>query len=197
MYGALKALHNMEPHVSIIILNWNGWQDTIECLESVLKLEYSNFQVLLIDNGSSDGSINQIASWAEGKLHYTIQSRFPDIINPAEEKPIKYCIMDISDYGNIAKDTYCAKLLIIKSNRNFGFAMANNKGMGIASHLFKSSYYFLLNNDTVIKKDALSNLISMLEKDKSIGAVQSTIYNYYKPQITDNAGGIILFWGQT
>ncbi|MDD5231587.1 MAG: glycosyltransferase family 2 protein, partial [Candidatus Marinimicrobia bacterium] len=32
----------IQPHVSIIILNWNKWADTIECLESVLKSDYKN-----------------------------------------------------------------------------------------------------------------------------------------------------------
>lgn len=42
--------------VPIIILNWNGIEDTIECLDSVFKLTYSNYQVYLVDNNSTDGS---------------------------------------------------------------------------------------------------------------------------------------------
>jgi GT2 family glycosyltransferase len=44
------------PFTYIIILNWNGWQDTIECVESCLKLTYPNFRILIVDNGSTDGS---------------------------------------------------------------------------------------------------------------------------------------------
>ena len=46
----------MKPAVCIVILNWNGWQDTVECIESCLRLTYPRFSILLIDNGSSDGS---------------------------------------------------------------------------------------------------------------------------------------------
>lgn len=46
----------MDKLVYLIILNWNGWQDTIECVESSMKLTYSNFRILIVDNGSSDGS---------------------------------------------------------------------------------------------------------------------------------------------
>ena len=42
----------MNPKVSIIILNWNGLKDTIECLESLEKITYSNYEVIVIDNGS-------------------------------------------------------------------------------------------------------------------------------------------------
>lgn len=44
------------PLVYIIILNWNGRQDTIECVESCRGLSYPNFRILIVDNGSTDGS---------------------------------------------------------------------------------------------------------------------------------------------
>ncbi|MHA1439876.1 MAG: glycosyltransferase family 2 protein [Promethearchaeota archaeon] len=40
------------PKVSIIILNWNGWKDTIECLESLHRITYPNYEVIVVDNGS-------------------------------------------------------------------------------------------------------------------------------------------------
>ncbi|UJP65993.1 glycosyltransferase family 2 protein [Mongoliitalea daihaiensis] len=48
-------LHN-ESSVAIIILNWNGYEHSRNCLDSLAKLTYSNFQVLLVDNASVDGS---------------------------------------------------------------------------------------------------------------------------------------------
>ncbi|PKP61969.1 glycosyltransferase family 2 protein [Candidatus Atribacteria bacterium HGW-Atribacteria-1] len=45
------------PKVAIIVLNWNGKQDTIECLESLKQITYSNYEILLVDNGSTDGSV--------------------------------------------------------------------------------------------------------------------------------------------
>lgn len=40
------------PKVSIIVLNWNGLKDTIECLESLKKITYPNYEVIVVDNGS-------------------------------------------------------------------------------------------------------------------------------------------------
>lgn len=42
--------------VSIVVLNWNGLKDTVECLESVQKIDYPNLDVVVVDNGSADGS---------------------------------------------------------------------------------------------------------------------------------------------
>jgi len=44
----------MNPKVSIIILNWNGLKDTIKCLESLKKITYPNYEVLVVDNGSKE-----------------------------------------------------------------------------------------------------------------------------------------------
>ncbi|MEK6921881.1 MAG: glycosyltransferase [Nanoarchaeota archaeon] len=45
-----------EPAVSIIILNWNGREETKKCLDSLKKIQYHNYNVILVDNGSKDGS---------------------------------------------------------------------------------------------------------------------------------------------
>jgi len=44
------------PLVYVIILNWNGKEDTIECLHSVQAVDYPRYRILVVDNASSDGS---------------------------------------------------------------------------------------------------------------------------------------------
>lgn len=43
--------------VAIVILNWNGKGDTVKCLESLKNLSYPKVEIFLIDNGSTDGSV--------------------------------------------------------------------------------------------------------------------------------------------
>lgn len=50
----------MRKLVAIIILNWNAWQDTLECLRSVYAQDYPNYRVLVVDNGSTNDSVAQI-----------------------------------------------------------------------------------------------------------------------------------------
>jgi GT2 family glycosyltransferase len=46
-----------EPYVVVVVLNWNGAQDTLRCLESLQKVAYRRCDVLVVDNGSSDDSV--------------------------------------------------------------------------------------------------------------------------------------------
>jgi len=50
----------MMPRVSIIILNFNGKQFLEKCLSSVFQTKDSNFEVIFVDNGSSDGSVDLV-----------------------------------------------------------------------------------------------------------------------------------------
>lgn len=49
------------PHVAIVVLNWNGKEDTLECLDSLKDLTYPNHSIVVVDNGSTDGSANTIS----------------------------------------------------------------------------------------------------------------------------------------
>lgn len=54
------TLSNQQPSVAIIILNWQNAPDTLDCLKSVHQLSYPNYSVLVVDNGSLDGSVERI-----------------------------------------------------------------------------------------------------------------------------------------
>lgn len=48
------------PPVCCIVLNWNGWRDTVECLKSLQGSDYSSLTVIVVDNGSTDDSVQRI-----------------------------------------------------------------------------------------------------------------------------------------
>lgn len=52
----------IQPHVTFVILNWNQAEMTIDCLESLYVQDYPNYQVIVVDNGSVDGSCRRIAN---------------------------------------------------------------------------------------------------------------------------------------
>jgi len=50
----------LHPAVAIIVLNWNNARDTLTCLGSLAQLNYPDYQVLVVDNGSTDNSVEHI-----------------------------------------------------------------------------------------------------------------------------------------
>lgn len=49
-----------EPLVYIIILHWNNYSDTYECVQSLQKISYKNFKIVIVDNGSTNDSIDKL-----------------------------------------------------------------------------------------------------------------------------------------
>jgi GT2 family glycosyltransferase len=54
----------MAKHISIIVVNWNNASDTIACIDSIRDIQYSPFDIIVVDNGSHDGSADRIQAAA-------------------------------------------------------------------------------------------------------------------------------------
>ncbi len=184
----------MFPRVSIIILNWNGWRDTVECLESVYRIDYPNYDVIVVDNASQDASIEKIKEYAQGKLK--VKSKFFDY-NP-ENKPIK--IFELSEeealQGKFNRPLYDKydpdrRLIIIKNRDNYGFTGGNNVGMKFATSMLEPKYIMLLNNDTVVARDFLNILTERAEHHTNIGILSPKVVKYHNPRIIDSAGHVL------
>jgi len=187
-----------QPHVSIIILNWNGARDTIECLETVLKNDYARFNTIIVDNNSQDESVEMIKSWAQGH-EVEISTLFPHLIFPLIPKPVP--VRSVMVEGEKTLSIHASEhpssvlpiepIVLIENKENVGFALGNNLGIETARALFGSDYYFILNNDTVIERDAVTRMIEVLETDRSIGAATSAIFHYSNRDKIANLGGKI------
>jgi len=176
------------PRVSIVVLNWNGWEDTTECLESVYQINYPNFDVILVDNASEDDSLEKIREYCSGKLK--IESSF--FRYNSGNKPIK--VREYSeDFENSQEslkieNSTLPQLALIKNKKNYGFPGGNNVGLKFALKFFNPDYILLLNNDTVVEEDFLGELIKKGESRNDIGILGPNIYFYDEPNIIWSAG---------
>ena len=53
------------PFFSVVVLNWNGLDLLDECLSSLRRQAFVDFEVVLVDNGSTDGSAEWISAQAD------------------------------------------------------------------------------------------------------------------------------------
>jgi GT2 family glycosyltransferase len=143
----------MSTSTAIIILNWNSREMTANCIRSVRAMEAPSYDIIVVDNASTDGSAQYLAH------------EFPQIA-------------------------------VLPQSRNLGFAAGCNVGMRHA--LAKGAeYMLLLNNDTYVARDFLSELLAPMEADSKTAAVCSKIYFADRPDLLWYAGGDFNPWTGT
>lgn len=130
--------------LAIVIINWNSYEVTRTTILSLRKTTFTIYDIILIDNYSTDGSIE------------LLEKEFMDIV-------------------------------ILKSNENLGFAGGNNIGI---QYSIEQGYEFtmLLNNDVEVESNFLEPLVSHLDCNQEIGAVQPLIYFHHDRTLIWNAG---------
>jgi GT2 family glycosyltransferase len=157
------------PLVAISILNWNGWKDTLECLESVRQLDYPNYLTLVADNGSWDDSTQRIKDWAGRKLgegnllgDYDRATALQGGKEQAEQ-----ALDQVSSPG---------RLVLIRNEENLGFAGGNNVTIHYAlSRRNPADFVLLLNNDATVSPNCLTRLVETLQKTKA-GMAEAAIF---------------------
>ena len=115
------------PLIYAVVLNWNGPQETIECLHSLSQQTYPNLKILVIDNGSIDDSIAQITS-AYPKIELVANKKnlgFAGGVNAG----LNYAFGAEADYvlilnNDLILDENCVSELVSHMENDVGFVAA-------------------------------------------------------------------------
>jgi GT2 family glycosyltransferase len=172
--------------VFVLILNWNGWEDTLECLASLRRSSYAAIQVVVLDNGSSDDSLARIEAWATG--------------GPEGGRVVRYTRGEAEAGGDAAREAavfgdlpHRGRLILVENGANLGFAAGNNVGIRFAIQR-GSDYVFLLNNDTVAAPQAVEQLVALLAREQELVGATAQI-RYYDTDVVWNCGGDLTWYG--
>lgn len=178
--------------IAVVILNWNGWTDTLECLESLFRAEGIQGPIVVCDNDSQDDSLTRIRGWAEGREKVAIPNDHPlaHLSHPPVPKPIRYVEYDRekAERGG-APAEHDIPLVLVRTGANLGFAGGNNVGLGYALARPDVDAVWLLNNDTVVHPEAARALIEIMARDPGIGICGSTLLYYDRPELVQALGG--------
>lgn len=185
------------PAVAVVMVNWNGWRDCIECLDTVFALSYAGpIHVVLVDNDSADGSIEHILNWCANPVGMTEWQDFDGVRHrsralDAAAHPIGVRVVDAHERLP-ALDKLTHQLTLVRSGGNLGFAGGNNVGLRVLQDV-GCAYYWLLNTDTVVHEEALIHLVERARRGGKIGMVGSTLRYYWNPgHVQAMCGGELL-----
>jgi GT2 family glycosyltransferase len=154
----------IQPLVYIIILNWNGWEDTLECLESLQALNYSNYHILVIDNASQNESVEKIKDWGQENNLFNSEID-PEKIEIFLENNVEIKCL----FFPMGKS-----MSLIVNEENFGFSGGCNIGVNYVLER-DADYVLLLNNDASTTPETLSQMLHVANKSDA-GIVGAHIF---------------------
>ena len=171
---------------AVVLVNWNGWRDTVECLASLLALKMRPCAIIVVDNASRDDSVTRIAAWCRGEEGTQAASPAPELPAFHGFAPVDLrwaCVGDNDPMPATRPD-----VLLVQSSRNLGFAGGNNIGIRLALAA-QVDFVWLLNTDTVVDPDALETLTDRALARPDAGIVGSTLLYYWSPSEIQALGG--------
>jgi len=124
----LKEMHEMTklPKLSVMILNYNGLRWLPACLSSVARTDYSNLDVYLVDNGSTDGSVDYVQnnfSWVR-VVHNKKNLGFAEGYNTAIDKVDAEYIVLLNNDTEVLNQDWVARLVDIAVSDPMAAAVA-------------------------------------------------------------------------
>lgn len=175
----MQKLFSQSPRLAIVILNYNGYKDTIACLESVCSGPPRGCVVIVVDNFSPDESVAQLKQW--------MQNYLPPLRQSAWSAMATTCTANDGQAGGRPG------VVLLEAKNNSGFSGGNNLGIRYALQL-GAAWILLLNNDTIVECDSLKRLIEGAERSGAQLA-GCTVYEYADASKAWYLGGKFSWWG--
>lgn len=172
----------MEPKAALIVLNWNRWSDTVECLRSLQRLTYPSYQIVVVDNGSAAASTEDFRTWARSEFEMAEYTQ-------AEAEAGGVAVRESKLEGKSPSQ----RLVLIRLEKNLGFSAGNNVAIRYALR-WGYSHIGLLNNDTVVDPDFLAHLMDALGDSKPWSAASPKILYQDEPNRIWYAGAELRLW---
>jgi GT2 family glycosyltransferase len=181
----------MNEPVSIIILNYNGKQYLQECLSSVLSQSYLNFEIILFDNSSSDGSVDYIKQHITDSKIKIIQS--PENLGFAggNNEAIKHASHDLivllNNDTKTEKDWLHHLVLAMENKNTIASSFVITEGIDKKYYETNGSISYLMYNIMNVFKDIndefYPNGCSLIFRKSEIGVPFDSDYFYYSENL--------------
>jgi hypothetical protein len=178
-----RSIVESQAVIPVLILNWNGEADTIECLKSIRKSVPAGFAPVVMDNGSKPESLEWLKRECGALFSKILFLRRGELAEVGDKRQTEL-------QEHLREDA----LVFIENGENLGFAKGNNVGVQFAE-LAGSEWVMLLNNDTVVAPETFEVLSEFLARHSEFLAITPQIRYYQQNTRVQNCGGDLTYFG--
>lgn len=163
----------MDRRYWAIVLNYRHWRDTIRCAESLLACHEPPERLILCDNGSGDGSLDELGRWAES---------FPGAGGLTRLTRAQ------AESGALPES---ARVVLVDTGANLGYAGGNNVGLRLALAAGDPPvpFVWILNNDTTVFPESPAALLDHMAASPWCGLCGALTRYMDDPEVVQCLGG--------
>lgn len=169
--------------IPVLILNWNGEEDTIECLKSIKRSIPAGFVPVVVDNGSERESLERLKEECGRAFRRVLYLRRSELTALSDERR-----------GEFAEYLDEDSMVFIENGENLGFAKGNNVAMEFAESI-GAEWVMLLNNDTVVAPEAFQELRRVQRSRPEFAAITAQVRHFSPNTRIQNCGGDLTYFG--
>lgn len=162
--------------VCAVVVNWNGWRDTLVCLESLFALGGRPLRVVVCDNASTDASVAELERYLQERLRGW---------QPAEGEP---------GFVRPPPGDGVLSAHLLRLPQNLGYAGALNAGIQWARARWTPRGFWLLNNDVQAQPGALDALVAAHGSVAGAGICGSVLLEWDEPERIQAVAGVYRRW---
>ncbi len=179
MKSTSNPVENAEGAIPVVILNWNGEDDTVECLKSVRKSIPAGFVPVVVDNGSKAESLERLKRECVPMFGRIL------CLKGSEVSARRHEFQEHLGEG---------ALVFIENGENLGFAKGNNVGIRFAESI-GAEWVMLLNNDTEVAPEVFQELRRFLGSHPEFAAITAQVRHFQPNTRIQNCGGDLTYFG--
>ena len=166
--------------LGVVVVTFNAADVIFDCLESLLASQGVALRIVVVDNASSDGTVQALRDWAAGAIPYSVPSDMPFAFGP-QPKPIT---LDGTPQGRADHS-----ITLIETGVNGGFAFGVNAGLAELAKDTSIDRFWVLNPDSAVPPETPAAFAAHPAGDFSLMGGRSLYYD--DPEVIQIDGGTV------
>ena len=174
--------------IGVVIVTFNAADVILDCLESLLAARNVDLRIVLVDNASTDTTVETLRSWASGQMPYTAPDDIPFALAPCP-KPLPLNEVQPETPAEPARE-----VTLLHSGMNRGFAGGVNLGLAYLSTDPEIDHFWVLNPDGIVPPDSPAALAQTAADNPDYDLISGRVCYLDPPDMIQIDGGTINWW---
>lgn len=173
----------MTPIMGVVIVTYNSAEVICDCLESLMASQGVRLRILVVDNASSDGTVQRLRDWADGRWPYKAPADAPLALPPCAKPLPLHAGSSAAQVGH--------SIAVLETGVNGGFAFGVNRGLEVLAAEAEITRFWILNPDCIALPGTARRFARAKGPEEGFSLMGGRVVYWEDPEKIQSDGGTI------